>query len=360
MRTPIVLLAAALGLHAQATRLTVAIVHDPSRSQTGFAGAIAADEQRMVTSLPDGARLVVFTSGLRVRRIFEGDLNTARRGEALRQLQAVRPVEPNTDLAAALDEALRALAAFDGARTLVFFTDAKNRPGPDSPFRGRSFDAVLNAATLPPSTRIVVRVYGTEPLNITRQGVVVVRDNPDWPALLGLEVAPPPAPEPPPSWYKWRFWIGSAILGVLAFSALMWRRLAGADSRLLGPLAPVPEPPAPAQPRSVTRFRVQSARATLDLEEGARDSAIIGDNPIADLPLDAADGAWIQLRIPNAKRHAGPTLHNAGAAPIFVGARRIPSRSSVELPPQYVEARLGREILQIYPETLVLTEGENS
>lgn len=362
MRTTLLFTMLAIAAAGQNSRRVVAIVHDSSRSQTGFAAQMESDERRLLTALPDGSRVLIFTSGLRVRRIFEGDLNTLRRGEAIRQIQLAHATEPNTDLGAALEEGLRAITSSDGAKAIVFFTDAQNRPGPGSRYRGRAFGNILDSASLPPNTRVIVRAYGGDSVSTSRPGVTIVHDTPDWTALLNIAARKPVSLPPPPAWYKWRFWSGIAILIVLASSAALWRKFAHADRGGTDLLAPVVIPDeTPAQPvrRSVTRFRIQAGDGSLDLEPGVRESAIIGDSPVADLPLEGAEGCWIQVRIQPGDKRTALTVQNAGTTPIFVGTRRIPSRMSVELPSEYIEARLGRELLRVYPETVVL-EGEQS
>lgn len=357
MRVPILLASLVLTAAAQ-NRRVVAIVHDPSQSQREWTAPTAADQQRLIAALPDRTRVLVFTAGLHVRRIFEGDLNPLRRSEVLRQLQSVPLTEPNTDLGAALTGALRALAASDGEKTIVFFSDAQNRPAPGSPYRGRSFESILNSIALPPDTRIVVRVYGAEPLKLNRPQIAVVRDVPDWAALLDLAPKKPPMPAPePPGWKKWRFWIAFAIICVVAVCVLVWRKLARADRGRYDLLDGVELPldaPVPVERHTVTRYRIQAGGASIDLEPGVRQCAVIGDTPIADLPLDSAEGAWVCVKLRGEPELATLTFENVGDAPVYVGSRRVPQRASIELPSQYLEARLGRELLQIYPETVVL------
>ena len=363
MRNSILLASLAIAAAAQNPRRVVAIVHDPSQSQREWSAPTAADQQRLIAALPAGTRVLVFTAGLRVRRIFEGDLNPVRRSEVLKQLQSVPQTEPNTDLGVALADALRAVAASDGDKTIVFFSDAQNRPAPGSRYRGRSFESILNAANLPANTRIVVRVYGAEPLNVTRTGIAIVRDTPDWTALLDLAPKQPiPPPPAPPGWKKWRFWIAFAIAGVVAVCALFWHKLAPADQGRSGLLDRVELPvdaPAPPERHTVTRYRIQAGSAFIDLEPGLRESAVIGDTPIADLALTSAEGAWVRVNLRGEPELATLTLDNVGPAPLYIGSRRIPPRASLELPSRYLEARLGRELLRIYPETVVL-QGEQS
>lgn len=103
---------------AAAQTVTVVEIVDASRSFAPMAAESKNEQRQMVEAMPAGAHFVVLSVGNSVRRIFDGDLNPARKTEALRQIAAIPATDFNTDLGAALEDAQASLDGLGGRRMI--------------------------------------------------------------------------------------------------------------------------------------------------------------------------------------------------------------------------------------------------
>src|SRR5579872_1285990 len=356
MRGPFLTMAAMVIAQAQVS-LTVGL--DTSRSEATVWAEAQSEAKRIIETLPDGTHATIFTLGGSVHRVFDGNINSARRSEALRQLDAARPAEMNTDLAAAMADSVASMNGLPGRHIFVLISDCKNMPERKSHYRGRSFQQVLNEVKLPAGTELFVRVTGNEPLSSSKPGISILRTLPDWRAVLRLQ-APvlPPKSSPAPDFHRWLLAaaIAVALMVVLVIVLVRLRHAPNNDGAELE--AAVEFPIEERLPSSDTlegmTYTVQRAGSLEWVSLGTEDrrEITIGDDPLAEIEVAGAEGVLLRLELALDDRM---TLANIGRAPVRVGKKRIAPGVRQTLPPGGAQIGIGREVFEVYPEMVIKT-----